>query len=202
VDDDIARHLGLNQQGSLIISRLFRSSAASFNFAIFLSLVFSLIGTLLVAKSVQTIYERAFDKPHERGLNNLLRCFVWVGSVAGLMFIEASIGKPLGGGSAGPLTLGLFDFLTLTLFFWWTIHFLLRGREPWRQIRPAAISTALFWLGLGVFASFYFSSTVISDNRLYGTIGVVFSLMTWFIAIGAVLALGAVVGAVWQNRRH
>ena len=52
-------------------------------------------------------------------------------------------------------------------------------------------------MGLGVFASDYFSSTVVSDSHLYGSIGVVFTLVTWFIAIGAVLALGAVAGVVW-----
>jgi membrane protein len=63
------------------------------------------------------------------------------------------------------------------------------------------VTTALFWIGLGVFSSFYFSSTIISDNKLYGTVGVVFDLVTWFIAVGAVLMLGAVVGAVWEDRK-
>jgi membrane protein len=57
------------------------------------------------------------------------------------------------------------------------------------------------WIGLGVFAGFYFSSTIVSDSKTYGTIGVTFTLVTWFIAMGAVLTLGAVVGAVWQRRQ-
>jgi membrane protein len=65
----------------------------------------------------------------------------------------------------------------------------------------AALTTAVFWTGLGVFSAFYFSSTIISDDKLYGAIGVVFDLVTWFIAVGAVMMLGAVVGAVWENRR-
>jgi membrane protein len=47
----------------------------------------------------------------------------------------------------------------------------------------------------------YFSSAIISDSRLYGTIGVVFTLLTWFIAIGAVIVLGAVAGATWDQRK-
>jgi hypothetical protein len=35
--------------------------------------------------------------------------------------------------------------------------------------------------------------------RLYETIGVVFSLMIWFMAIGAVIVLGAVAGATWNS---
>jgi len=40
-----------------------------------------------------------------------------------------------------------------------------------------------------------------ADSRLYGTIGVVFTLLTWFIAIGAVIMLGALVGATWDQRK-
>ena len=54
-------------------------------------------------------------------------------------------------------------------------------------------------LVLGVFASFYLSSTIISNSRLYGTIGVVFDLLTWFFAIGGVLMLGAVGGVSWNS---
>ncbi len=89
-----------------------------------------------------------------------------------------------------------FDLLLLV-----AIHFLLAGREPWRGVRPAAIATAVCWVGLGVFAAFYFSTTIVDDSKTYGTIGVTFTLVTWFIAMGAVLTLGAVVGAVWQKRR-
>jgi uncharacterized BrkB/YihY/UPF0761 family membrane protein len=45
------------------------------------------------------------------------------------------------------------------------------------------------------------SSSIISDSRLYGTIGLVFTLMIWFIAIGAVIVLGAAAGAAWEQRR-
>ena len=79
--------------------------------------------------------------------------------------------------------------------------FLLAGRLPWRRLLRPAIVTALLWIGLELFSSVYFSSSIISDSRLYGTIGVIFSLITWFIAIGAVIVLGAVAGATWDQRK-
>ena len=48
--------------------------------------------------------------------------------------------------------------------------------------------------------SFIFSSTIISDDKKYGPIGIVFALMSWLIAIGVVIILGAVVGVVWRER--
>jgi len=53
-----------------------------------------------------------------------------------------------------------------------------------------------------VFSSVCFSSAIISGSRLYGTIGVVFTLLTWFIAIGAVIVPGAVAGATWDQRKR
>jgi uncharacterized BrkB/YihY/UPF0761 family membrane protein len=51
-------------------------------------------------------------------------------------------------------------------------------------------------------SSAYFSSVVIEDSRTFGSIGVVFTLLTWFILIGSVIVLGAARGTVWQQRRH
>jgi membrane protein len=184
VDDDIARHLGLGRQGSRILEALFSPSNVSFNLGVFVSLALSLAGTIAVARSVQVIYEGTFEQDHAKGADNLLRCFVWVAGLAGLLILDGEISGLLPNGPGGPVMLGLVDFVILTLFFWWSIHFLLAGRESWARVAPSAVATALFWMGLGVFASFYLSSTMVSDSRLYGKIGVVFTLVTWFIAIG------------------
>lgn len=202
VDDDIARHLGLNGQSSRVIEGLIRPAhGITFNLAIMISLLLSFIGTVAMASSVQAIYERVFGLGHTASARNLLRCVVWVACVAGLLIGDAAVSTPLGGRPAGTLVVGLVDFSAMTLFFWWSMHTLLAARVPWRRLLPAAVTTALFWVGLGVFASFYFAPTIVSDSRLYGTIGIVFTMVSWFIAIGAVITLGAVVGAVWQNRR-
>ena len=87
----------------------------------------------------------------------------------------------------------------VTCFFAWTMHFLLAGRVSWRLLLRPAIVTALLWIGLEAFSSVYFSAQIISDSKLYGPIGVVFSLMVWFIAIGAVIVLGAAAGATWAE---
>ncbi len=74
--------------------------------------------------------------------------------------------------------------------------FLLSARVSWRALFPSAVATALFWVGMEVAFSIIFSNTVISDEKKYGPIGVVFALMSWLIAIGVVIILGAVAGIV------
>jgi hypothetical protein len=39
-----------------------------------------------------------------------------------------------------------------------------------------------------------------SDNHLYRAIGVVFDLVTWLVAMGAVIALGALTGPIFVTR--
>jgi membrane protein len=201
IQDDIAQHLGLSAQGSRVIEGLFKASATSFDLAVLVSLLLSFAGTLAVARSVEAIYERAFGVPPLARAQGWLRCLVWVVLVSVAVVGDGAISKTLRDEPAGAIVFGVVELVGFTLFFWWSIHFLLDGRKSWRQVLPAAISTALFWIGLGVFAAFYFSSTIVSDSKTYGTIGVTFTLVTWFIAMGAVLTLGAVVGAVWQKRR-
>jgi hypothetical protein len=48
---------------------------------------------------------------------------------------------------------------------------------------------------------FVFSGSITSDYNKYGPIGVVIALMSYFIAIGVVISLGAVFGIVWNERK-
>jgi membrane protein len=110
------------------------------------------------------------------------------------------LAKPMG---ALPDGFGLLDILTLAVlvpFVWWTMHFLLAGQIEWRRLFPSAVATGLFGAVFGVFSTLYFSSTIISDDRIYGPIGAVFDIVTWLVGIGAVIILGAVAGVVWQER--
>jgi membrane protein len=201
VDDNIATRLGLNREGSHIVDTLFRSSHTGFNFGVAVALVLSLLGTIAVARSVQRLYQQVFEHLDDRGWSNVLRCFVWALAAAAEVYVDAVISRPLRDLPAGRVFLGLGNLVIVTALFWWGIHFLLRGKEPWRRLFPAALATGVFWVGLGAFASLYFSSTLVSDSHLYGAIGVVFTLITWFIAMGAVITLGAVVGHTWVIRR-
>jgi membrane protein len=143
------------------------------------------------------LYERSFEQ-EQRGLGDLPRRVVWVAVLVAVLFAQAVITRPVRQ-AVGPLVQDFAKFVEATLFFWWTMHFLLAGQVPWRALLRTAVVTALLWLGIALFSSLYFSSTVISDNKQFGTIGVVFSLLTWFILIGFAFVLGAAFGAVWQK---
>jgi membrane protein len=189
IDTDISRHIGLNRQGAGVVSQLFRSSPSHSAADIVTGLIFAAVGTVTVASSLQVIYERIFGQPH-RGWQDLLRFITWVGVLFGVLVADS-------------VTSGSFRIVVtpvgVAVFFWWTMHFLLAGRVSWRFLLRPAIVTAFAWIGLELFSSVYFSAQITSDSKLYGPIGAVFSLMVWFIAIGAIIVLGGTAGAVWAE---
>jgi membrane protein len=199
IDTDLSRHIGLDRQGADIVGQLFRSSATHSAADIVIALIIATAGTMAVCSSLQTIYERAFGQ-ETRGWRDVLRYLTWVGVLFGVLVAESVISSPVHA-SLGPVGAGVVTYVGTAAFFWWTMYFLLAGRVPGRVLVRPALVTALLWVGLELFSSAYFSSAVISDNRLYGAIGVVFSLLTWFIAIGAIIILGAAAGATWEQRK-
>jgi len=201
IDDDISLRLGLDRRAAGIMDHLFTAAPATLNAATATSLIFLVFGMVAVTSSLQQIYEKVFGQDH-RGMQDLGRLLAWIVALGAAVVAESLAERPVstvaGGGWLAPLvTVGI-----VTPFFWWTMHFLLAGRVPWRTLLPSAIITGVLYGGLGAFSKFYFSGTIISDSKTYGTIGAIFSIMTWFIAIGAVIILGAVAGAAWEDRRN
>jgi membrane protein len=198
IDDDLALHLGLDHQAATIVTHLFNQSSPAVSAATVTSLIFVIAGTLAVVSSLQHIYEKVFDEP-PRGMRNLPRLVMWTVVLGAVLTLVSLVGKPvrdLGGGSVLVVVL---MFAVFTPFLWWTMHFLLAGRVPWRALLPSAVATGVLFAGLGLFSEHYFSSSIVSDDRTYGPIGAVFSIMSWLIAIGAVLLVGAVAGPAWRE---
>jgi len=195
IDDDLSRHVGLNGRGAHILETLFRGTPAHGVEAIVTGFLFCFGGVVAVASSLQLIYERIFGQ-EPRGWRNLPRGIVWIVAVLGLLAFDGVTNRSER--DAGFAVLDLVGLVTTTLFFWWTLHFLLAGRVVWRRLVRPALTSGVLWFGFGLFSSVYFSPVLISDSHTYGTIGVVFSLLTWFFLIGGVVVVGAVLGAVWQ----
>ncbi len=194
----LARHLGLNKQAAADVGSLFTSSAATSSAVTGTAWVFFILGGIAAATAIQELYERAFELDG-RGARDMLRRLSWLVVLVGCSALAGWAGPKLRG-AGGPVLLAVIGLVVLTGFWWFTMWFLLAGRISWRALFPAAVATAVCWLGMEAVFSVIFSGTVISDDKKYGPIGVVFALMSWLIAIGVVIILGAVAGIVWQER--
>ena len=198
IDDDISRHIGLDSHGADIVRDLFRSTPSHAVVPIVTGLLIAFAGIVAVVSSLQVIYERLFDQKH-RGWRDLPRYVAWIAVVLVVLVIEGAVNRHERA-TAGPVVETLVTFVAATIFFAWTMHFLLDGSVPWRLLVRPALVTAVLWVALGFFSEIYFSSMIVDDTKDFGTIGAIFTFLTWFILIGGVIVFGAAVGAVWQRR--
>jgi len=195
----IGRRMGLDRQATAVFGHLFASPSATQAAVVgTASMVFFVLGGIVIASTLEALYERVFDVSR-RGIKGLPRQLIWLAVTLGLGF--------LAGGLIGPAVrhagLAVFAAVALIYFtgFWWfTLWLLLAGRVSWRRLFPCACATGLFWLGMEAVFALFISRIVISENQEYGPIGIVSALMAYLIAIGVVIILGAAVGLVWEER--
>lgn len=195
----LARRLGLNHTAAADVSHVIAPASSTSAAVSGLAYVFFIFGGIAAAAAVTDLYQQVFQlKP--RGMRNLPRELAWLAFVIGTSLIASRV-APAIHGAVGPFVYVL-GVAVVALFWWFSMWLLLAGRVRWRVLLPAAIATAICWIGMEVAFALTFSSSIISDNKKYGSIGVVFALMSYLIAIGVVIILGAVFGVVWQERKH
>ena len=196
---NLARATGLNSQATVAVGHLFASSAATANAVVgTTSMVFFVLGGVAAASALQQIYEQAFGLPH-RGLKDILPLLAWLAVLIGTLLLAGWAGPRLRH-AGGPPLLVLAGLVLSTAFWWLTMRILLARRISWQKLFPPACATGVLYVAMEVFFSLFFSGIVISDEQKFGPIGTVFALLTYLIAVGVVVILGAVVGLVWHER--
>jgi len=189
--------LGLSKQAGADVGQLIASSPAISGAVTGTAWVFFIVAGLAVASAVQGLYQRVFDL-HRRGARDLLRAVIWLALTLGWAFISGSVGPSLR--ASQPVLFWILHFVWFIGYWWCAMWLLMGGKITWRRLFPCAVATALCWVGMDAVFSVVFSGIVVSDTHRYGPIGTVFALMSYFIAIGVVIILGAVIGLVWQER--
>ena len=196
-ESSLARRLGLNRQAAADFSHLFTSSGATSTPVTGITFALLVLFGLASVSVVQELYLRAFGLD-PRGVRDLPRTLISLGLTVGWLFLSALVGPSVR--ADGPVVYGIVILVVFTGFWWFSMRFLLAGRIPWRRLFPSAVATGLCWLGMVAVFAVTFSGMVISSYNRYGPIGVVFDIMSYLLAIGVVIILGAVAGIVWDER--
>jgi membrane protein len=146
-------------------------------------------------RALQRVYENSWQLPR-MGLRGTARGLLWlVGALAYLVVL----------GSALRLTTGLpvDDLLRAILsvagafaLWWWTPYLLLSGRVRARALLPTAITTSVTMVALGRASQLIMPRTIASNERQFGTIGVVFAVESWLVVVACAIVAAAVIGAV------
>jgi membrane protein len=163
-----------------------------------LSWVFFIVGGIAAAAAIQELYERVFEV-QGRGFRDMPQRIIWLAVAVGAVSLSAWA-QPWLHSVGGPVLVGLVALIGGTAFWWFSMWLLLAGKLRWRELFPSALATGVCWLGMQIAFRLTLSSTIVSDYKKYGSIGVVFAIMSLLIAIGVVIMLGALLGVVWRER--
>jgi membrane protein len=195
---DLIRRFGLDHEAASAVTQVFTSPSATSSAVTGLGYVVFVLSGLAGATAVQELYERVYELPG-RGLRDVPRRLVWLACLIGGVAVAGRVGPWLHD-AGGPVLLAIVALVAYSAFWWFTIWLLLGGRRGWTELLPAALATSICWLGAMIVFRIIMSNTITTDYRKYGDIGVVFAAMSFLIAIGVVIIIGAVFGVVWRER--
>jgi membrane protein len=189
--------MGLNDQATRAVDNLFKSSSTS-TAATVGAIAFLVLAVTATVAVIQKIWQTIWGLERLGYWHEIWQQVLWgfgaLAVSAAVSYLQHELNKVY------PLLAGLASFALLAVFFWIGMRLLLAGRVAYRQLMVPAIVTAVFVLGFGAFSAAFLSDAIISNNKEYGPIGVVFIMMTWLLALGVVLVLGPVVGVALQER--
>lgn len=126
-----------------------------------------------------------------RGLVGKLHELAWVAGAGSVFLVSlgvASLVRIVPGPAIVPSV--LVGFVIDALLVMWTFRALTNVGVPWRTHLPGAIVAAVGFGVLKLVAGFWVPRLVTSSSALYGSIGVVFALLAWFV-LGAKLLMYA-----------
>ena len=199
----VSSHMGLNSQASHSVEGLFKSSSTSTAATVgaIAFLVLAVTATVAVIQKVwQTIWGLESRGYWHEAWQQVLWGFGAIAVSVALSYMQHEVNKVYPGLAA------FVSFTLLAAFFWIGMHLLLAGRVAYRALIVPAVVTSAFFLGLGAFSAAFLSDAIVSNDKEYGLIGVVFIMMTWLLAVGVVFILGPVVGVAiqerWRDRRR
>ena len=197
----IAR-LGLDQQAARDVNVLMSSGSHTVKDLSIIGAALVLLGALGMASTLQVWYQRVYDQPPARKwTRQLANRLLWLGGLLGYLTVQDFAWTQLKQVGASRVTTYIATFILAAAFYWWTPHVLLLGRITWRRLFPAGVATAACVTGLGVFSAHVFSPQIVSSHADYGSIGVVIVLLSYLLALGVCIHLGAVAGRMWDERR-
>jgi len=184
---------GFNAKAAHDVAMLFAHGRAAPAGLPVLGLVLAVVGGAAISQMLQSWYGKIF-RTKIGGWKAMARRVEWVAGVSGFVALQVVIGRtipPLG----GPIAAVSAQFFLAVVFWWWSLHCLLSGQIGWRRLFAAGLATAVCYSGLGVYIVYVMSSSVVSNEAMFGPFGAVFTLVTAEIGLAVALQLGAAIGA-------
>ncbi|MEU3277413.1 YhjD/YihY/BrkB family envelope integrity protein [Streptomyces antibioticus] len=152
-----------------------------------------LISATACSRAMQRLCERAWRLPGAAARVAAWRWLAWLAAWLVMIGFQGVLRNGFGLG----LWLGLPLLLVADVgLWWWTQHLLLTGRVPWAPLLPGALLTGAALSVLTSTATLYVPRVLNHSLAAYGSLGAVFTLLSWLITLCVVIALCVTAGAV------
>ncbi|MFC8428290.1 YhjD/YihY/BrkB family envelope integrity protein [Streptomyces sp. NPDC057253] len=162
-----------------------------------------LLSATACSRAMQRLCQRAWSLPKASARVAAWRWIAWIATWLAMFAVQGSLRNGFGLG----LWLGVPLLLIAEIgIWWWTQHLLLVARIPWRPLLPGALLTGSALAVLTSTASLYVPRALNRSLEKYGSLGAVFTLLSWLITLCVVATLCLTAGAViarepWAARR-
>lgn len=202
-----AKFFGLKHEAAHAVTALLGRTQASIGTT---ALVLSLITAVVFSTSVGAVQQRAFELiwalPRVSGVQSYLRQLAWavgLGVFSLGMLFAGILGKLINHNvvSLGFLTGAILQAALIVAFYLWSQHWLLQGRIAYRALVPGSVAIALGAVLMFRISRQIVPQQIVWQSHAYGSIGVVFVLSTWLMALCMVIFGGALVGTLISQRR-
>lgn len=185
---------GLNGAADEQLKKVFQADSGSLRQST------GVVGALMVllsatacSRAMQRLCQRAWRLPSTSARIAAWRWLVWIA----VLLIVVALQGPLRNGFGVGLWLGLpLLLVTQVSVWWWTQHLLLAARVPWLPLLPGALLTGVSMSTLTVIAKLYVPAALNRSLDRYGSLGAVFTVLSWLIGLCVVIAAGITAGAV------
>lgn len=190
--DSVRAVLGLRGASLEEVTQVFDSSDEDMRNAYgVLGIIITVTSATKCSRVLQRLCERSWHLPRAKARLIAWRWFVWLLIWLAALTLQSSLRGGLGTGEGLGILLA---FVTSTLLWWWTQHFLLGGRLNWLPLLPGALLTAAGTAVLIRLSRYYMPGALNRSIAQFGPLGSVFTLLTWLIAVGGVVSVGIASG--------
>jgi membrane protein len=196
------QRLGLTGQAAETLENAFAAAERTRGTATIIGLVGLLWSGLALVDSASAMINAVWQVAG-RGIIGKLHELAWLGGTAIVLLISvgsASVAQIVPGPAILPtLLIGLVLDVLLCM---WTYRTLANVGVPWQAHLPGAIVGGLGFLVLKVIAGVYVPRLVSTSSALYGSIGVIFALLAWFVLGAKLLMYATAYNVVRFERSH
>lgn len=202
VAGSMVQRLGLSGAAAASVTDAVAAAERSRSTASVVGMLGLLWSALGVAGAMKTAVDRAWQSK-SRGLRDRATALVWLfgaGALGASLLGASGIVVRVLPGWATSFTLVL-TATGYTLLFWWTFHFLSAAAVPWRPHLPGAVLIAVGIEALTLAGAWVLPRSVESSSAVYGSIGVVFAVLSWLFLFGRLLVYAGVLNVVLYEQR-